>query len=272
MSGEKELDIISIGDATIDHFVMFHDANVNCSIKPEICQLCFNYADKLPVDQYISLVAGNAANNAVGSSRLSLKTGIYLELGEDEAGRRIKQQLETERVDTRYVDLKEGGETNTSFVLSFKGERTILVYHVPRQYHLPDLASTQWIYLTSTGHGYEKLFPEVLRHVKKNGIKLGYNPGTYQLRGDVSLMAQILKACEVVFVNVEEAQLILGAKHHDIKQLLSGLQQMGPSIVVITDAHAGAYSYDGQHYLHIPEFTPDRVETTGAGDAFATGF
>src|SRR3989344_4208646 len=138
MAEKKEFDIISIGDASIDHFILFHDANVNCEIKEETCQLCMNYADKLPVDQYLSLVAGNAANNAVGSSRLGLNTATYLVLGNDENGRRIKNQLESEGVYTSYIELRENQETNSSFVLSFKGERTILVYHVPRTYKLPD--------------------------------------------------------------------------------------------------------------------------------------
>ena len=272
MAEKKEFDIISIGDATIDHFILFHDANVNCEIKEETCQLCMNYADKLPVDQYLSLVAGNAANNAVGSSRLGLNTATYLVLGNDENGRRIKNQLESEGVYTSYIELRENQETNSSFVLSFKGERTILVYHVPRAYKLPDLGQTKWIYLTSTGRGYESLFHEVLKFVRKNGIKLGYNPGTFQLRGDVGLMAEVLKNSEVVFINVEEAQSILGARHRDEKKLLEGMKKMGVGMAVITDAHAGAYAYGGEKYYHMPEFSPDRVETTGAGDAFATGF
>src|SRR5690606_33062177 len=122
-----------------DHFVIFHDATVNCKINKDICQLCINYADKLPVDQYVSLVAGNAANNAVGSARLGLKTAFYVVIGQDVGGKRIHDELEKEGVATRYVVLKEGEETNNSFVLSFQGERTILVYHVKRNYNLPDL-------------------------------------------------------------------------------------------------------------------------------------
>lgn len=269
---EKEFDIISIGDATIDHFIFFHDASVNCEIKPEICQLCFNYADKLPVDKYSSLVAGNAANNAVGSSRLGLKTAIYTVLGDDEGGHRIKEKLISEGADPNYIAINKDDETNNSFVLSFQGERTIFVYHVKHIYKLPELGRTQWIYLTSTGQGYENLFREVLEVVKKQGIKLAYNPGTYQLRGDVAIMSEVIKSSEVVFLNVEEAQHIVGTKDRDVKVLLNRIRDMGAGIAVITDGHEGAYAYDGRHYLHLQEFSHDRLETTGAGDAFGTGF
>lgn len=268
----KELDIISIGDVTIDHFIIFHDAVVNCEIKPEICQLCINYADKLPVDRYITTVAGNAANNAIGSSRLGLKTAIYAVVGNDEAGRRIKDKLLDEGVDAKYLDVKQGDETNNSFVLSYQGERTIMVYHVKHAYDVPDFAPASWVYLTSTGHGYEGLFEKVLAYVKKTGAKLAYNPGTFQLRGDEAVMAQVLKNSEVVFINVEEAQSIVGTKDKNIKSLLTKMRDLGPGIVVMTDGEKGSYSYDGEHYLQIGQFTPKTVETTGAGDGYATGF
>ncbi len=268
----NEFDIISIGDATIDHFIFFHDANVNCQINKEICQLLINYGDKLPVDKYLSLVAGNAANNAVGSARLGLKTAFYVVLGDDEPGRRIKQQLEIEGVDPRYIQLVLGDETNNSFVLSFQGERTIFVYHVHHKYRLPALAKTQWVYLTSTGAGFENMFEEVLSYVQKNGVKLAFNPGTFQLRGDAALLAKVLKASEVFFLNVQEAQHVLSTHETNIKLLLTGIREMGTAIAVITDAHNGAYCYDGERFLHIPEFNHDRVETTGAGDSFGTAF
>src|SRR5688500_18956133 len=137
---KPKYDLISIGDPTIDHFVLFHDATVTCKLDKTMCQMCLNYGDKLPVDNYVTLVAGNAANNAVGSARLGLKTAYYAEVGQDEAGARIKNQLEAEGVDAEYVYLRPGQQTNSSFVLSFQGERTILVYHAERQYLLPEMA------------------------------------------------------------------------------------------------------------------------------------
>jgi len=45
------LDIISIGDATLDTFVRVHDATVSCTLDKKACQLCFNYAEKIPIQQ-----------------------------------------------------------------------------------------------------------------------------------------------------------------------------------------------------------------------------
>ncbi len=82
-------DLISIGDATIDNFVVIHDAEVKCNIDKTECKLCIDYGDKIAVDKLTHSVGGNAANNAVGSSRLKLKGAIYVNVGSDSSGEQI---------------------------------------------------------------------------------------------------------------------------------------------------------------------------------------
>ena len=65
-------DMISVGDATLDVFVNLIEASVLCNIQKDVCQLCLSYADKIPVESVQRVIGGNAANNAVGSSRLGL--------------------------------------------------------------------------------------------------------------------------------------------------------------------------------------------------------
>ncbi|HYD90327.1 MAG TPA: carbohydrate kinase family protein, partial [Flavobacterium sp.] len=109
-------------------------------------------------------------------------------------------------------------------------------------------------------------------YVKKSGAKLAFNPGTFQLRGDKELMMQCFAQSEVLFINVQEAQGILASTDKNIKNLLTEMRKLGPAIAVITDGPNGGYVFDGKDYFYIPEFTLERVETTGAGDSFGTAF
>ena len=57
----------------------------------------------------------------------------------------------------------------------------------------------------------------------------------------------------------------------DIKELLKKTRDdLGLRIVVITDGREGSYSFDGTDFWKLSEFPGERVEATGAGDAFAT--
>ncbi|MEX0616388.1 MAG: carbohydrate kinase family protein [Candidatus Woykebacteria bacterium] len=269
-------DIITVGDATIDTFIKIHDAHVQCSINKEDCQLCVNYGDKIAVDEIKHLVAGNAANNAVGSARLGLKDAIYVNVGEDDSGTRIKNKLEEEGVDCTYITTNKGIDSNYSAVINFEGERTIFVYHQPWQYRLPKLSPAKWVYYTSASESFSNstLSKDLADYVKEAGAKMLYNPGTYQIRTGVKKYPEILQECTVFNVNKEEAKKILeiaSEKEIGMKELLKKTRDdLGVESVLITDGRDGSYSFDGKDYYKLPEFPGERVEATGAGDSFAT--
>lgn len=269
-------DMITVGDATIDCFVKINDAHVQCTLNKESCELCVKFGDKIAVEEIQNMVAGNAANNAVGSSRLGLKTAIFLNVGADDSGFKIKKKLVEEKVDPVYIKVNEGMDSNYSVVLRFQGERSIFVYHQQWKYELPQMEPTKWVYYTSASASFANgtFSQDLAAYVKKTGTKMGYNPGTYQMKADVKKFPEILAATEVFFVNVEEAKRILGIPEEnsmDIKELLKKTRSdLGLKTVVITDGREGSYSFDGSDFWKLPEFPGDRVEATGAGDAFAT--
>lgn len=270
------LDLISIGDATIDVFVQIHDAEIKCNLNKQNCQLCIEYGDKIPVDKLTHLVAGNAANNAVGSVRLGMKSGIYVNVGSDSSGKQIVEKLKQEGIDCRFIKENNGMESNLSTVLNFKGERTIFVYHQPWKYNLPDLDKTKWVYFTSIAPSFTQcnLISQLEQYIQRTGAKLFYNPGTYQIKAGVKKSLHLLSLTEVLIVNLEEAKRILGIdeqKKVEIKKLLKKLCDLGPRMVVITDGEKGSYGFNGEKYFSLGIFPAHLVEMTGSGDAYATG-
>lgn len=269
-------DLISIGDATIDNFVQIHDAEVRCNVDKSKCMLCVEYGDKIAVDKLTHLVAGNAANNAIGGSRLKLKSAIYVNVGEDPAGKQIKDKLISEGVSSRYVVINEGMESNLSTVLNFKGERTIFVYHQEWKYKLPDLDASKWVYYTSLAPSFTKsnLLNELTLYLERTGCKLLYNPGTYQIRNGVKKNPKLLSLTEVFIVNKEEAKRILGHNEQldiPMKKILKGIVDLGPKMVVITDGGNGSFGFDGEKFFQLGLFPAKLIEATGAGDGYATG-
>lgn len=267
-------DIIAIGDSTVDVFLKIHEANVMCNLDTEACQLCVSYADKIPVDTMKRMDAvGNAANHAVGVSRLGFKAAIVTIIGSDDSGRAIMKKLKEEKVSTEYVTVDKKQGTNYSTVLNYRDERTILVYHEHRDYAWKNIGKAKWIYFTSMGEGSESLHPELLRYIEKTGAKLAVNPGSHQLRSDGKVLGALLAKADVIFVNKEEAKRILHdeEKNH-IGELLEHLRALGPKIAVITDGQKGSYAYDGTAKYYLGIFDTPVVERTGCGDAFGSGF
>lgn len=265
-------DIISIGDSTQDVFIEVEESEVHCHKGSGKCHICFDWATKLAIKSLHDLVGGNAANNAVGSARLGLKAGFYCEVGDDDTGRKIINALKKDGVSLKYFKVNKKIKSNYSIVINKGAERTILVYHEKRNYKLPKLDKSKWIYLTSAGKGSERMFLDIIIYVKKTGAKLGFNPGTHQMNLGLKKLLPLFRISEVVSLNVEEAQFIFGEGKRDVKLLLRRLKDTGTKIAVITDGPKGSYAYDGKRYYFCPIYDVPIVERTGCGDAYTTGF
>lgn len=266
-------DLISIGDPAIDHFFKIHDAHIG--VERDGRELCLRFGDKLPVDQYCQSLGGNTANNAVGASRLGLKTTVYLNIGSDLIGKFTLAKLKEENVDSRYVVVNEGMDSNVSALVSFRGERTILTYHQDFKYQLPDLDRARYIYLSSMGKSAleNNFFHQVENYIERTGASLGFNPGTYELSYGIKKFPKLLSLTKLLILNKEETELVLKANggKTDTWKLLEGLLELGPKVVIVTDGENGSYGFDGETFYQLGIFPAKVVDMTGAGDAYATG-
>lgn len=264
-------DVITIGDMGIDVFLALDKKELEIRHDKNEKKICFNYADKIPVETMQKTIAGNACNVAVGIRRLGLKSSLVTHIGNDDEARLVMRELTKEKVDTRY--LKHDKRTNFSAVLNYNGERSIFVYHEPREYSLPKLPKSRFVYLTSMKSGWEKIIPALCEYLDKTGTRLAFNPGTYQLRAGSKVALQLLDRSEVIFLNVEEAKLYADKPDKTpISELLTAVHRKGPRIVVITDGPKGSYASDATGQYNLGIYDVPVIERTGCGDAYATGF
>jgi len=268
-------DLLCIGDSCVDIFTFPKQTKVRCQLHGtgEKCELCVAYAGKVPAESFTLTFGGNAANVAVGASRLGVKTAIYTHLGDDLFGKAILENFKKEKVDTSLVKVDKGARSNASVILSAKGERTILSFHEGRDY-LPSKAAPKWLYFSSLASkhgGFQRRMPSF---VLKTGAKLVFNPGSYQIKEGRKALAPILEVCEALVVNRDEATRLLGVDCvvKGEKECLYRLRNLGPRFVVVTDGPHGAYGFgDGEFYFQ-KVYPLGVVERTGAGDAFSSGF
>ena len=132
-----ELALVTIGDPTIDTFLKIHDAHLALQVQPDQTQLCIDYADKIPVDEFHRMAGGNGVNAAAAAARLGLQVAVYGVTGADPEGNSIRSDLESEGIDISLIALDCGHTTKASAALVFRGERTLFVWHQSRSYHLP---------------------------------------------------------------------------------------------------------------------------------------
>lgn len=263
------LDIVSVGNATIDAFI---------SLKGKVREgnLVLPVGSKTEVDSIFYSTGGGATNTAVGFRRLGLRTGVLAAIGNDPGGKIVLRELRREKISTRLVTRLPDYNTAYSAILTgFGRDRIILVYggatrHLgeERQVHWAWLSQTKWMHVSSF-HSEPKILQKVLDFAEKKGINVSFNPGMSEIKLGLKKMMPLLKKVDILLLNRKEAGLL--TKEKQIKKQLQKLQQLVP-LVLVTEDKRGAHAFDGTHYYHKPAYKVKIVDTTGAGDAFHSGF
>jgi sugar/nucleoside kinase (ribokinase family) len=277
MATIKKQTLICIGDVVMDAFIILEKASVHEHPDREHLEICMPFADKIPYRSLTVMPAvGNASNVAVGARRLGIDTSIITAVGNDYYGKEILNWYRREKVGTKFVKINNGKPTNYHFVLNYGPERTILIKHEDYEYADPArMGAPDWIYFSSIGEHTLGFHEKVAKYLAAHpNVKMAFNPGTFQLKFGPKKLKKIYERSYTLFVNREEAELILGAKRDNIKELLSGLRKLGPKVVVITDGPLGAYASDDDSCYFMPPYPDPKapVSRTGAGDAFSSGF
>ena len=264
-------DIITVGGATQDVFI--RTKNPEIIHKNHIHEVCYPVGTKILVDKIYFDTGGGGTNSAVAFSRLGLRTAYLGKLGTDIIGRDISESLKKEKVD--FIGKREKGTTGYSVILiGIEKDRTILTYKgVVDDLREEDVdfrkLKAKWLYISSMiGKSFETA-EKIVNFAKKNKIKYAFNPSTYLAKKGTKHLKNFINGCDILVLNKEEASYLAG-KNKKIDGLLKNLQAHA-KIVVITDGKNGAYAYNGiERYTVVPRKIK-AVETTGAGDAFASG-
>lgn len=267
-------DFVSFGDITTDAFIKLKDARVNCDINDENCMLCVKFGQKIPFESVTEVRAvGNGPNAAVSVHRLGLLSTPVTDIGDDRNGADCIETLKMQGVSTELVRIHPGKKTNYHYVLQYEAERTILVKHEEYDYRMPVFAEPpSWFYLTSLPTHALEYQLAIAAYAQEHGVKLAFQPGTFQLKLGKDKLAAVYQATEILFCNKEEAQQILGTEEHDMKKLLAGIRALGPKVAVITDGPKGSSIMDDTGAWSAPMY-PDPAppkNRTGAGDATAS--
>jgi len=229
---------------------------------------------------------GSAANTIYGLAKLGMKTGFSGVVGDDDDGRILLRDFQQAGVDTTRIRVKTRAKTGAVLCLSDKlGRRSLYVLPgANNQLTIDDLDlehinQARMLHLSSFADDRQfKVSLELIERLD-SPAKLSFAPGAlYAIKG-LETLAPILRRTYILFINQDEMQQLTG------KDVIAGVEsclKQGCRKVVVTlgkgrklkKTNAVAYIRDAERE-YIIEPTPDiqaRVDTTGAGDAFAAGF
>lgn len=273
-------DIVTVGGATQDFFLISSDYQVLND------RLTFVWGEKFVVDDLFVDVGGGACNSSVGFSRLGLNTALWCRIANDSPGKFILHRLANENIDTSFIDVCEGQSSSLSAIMVDKtGERSIVMFRGDndnldsQRVDFENIFNTRWLFVAELTGNPTPLLERISKEAAQRGVKFSFVPGLDQLDQGVGSLKNILSRTEILVFNDFEAGKFLGqgksTRHSEgeVKEMLKKLSEYGVKISVITKDVNGVQAFDGDNfYSYPPPSVKNPVDTTGAGDAFASGF
>ncbi len=268
-SMSEMFDVVTVGSATLDVLVKSDQLKIKAG------NLCEVYGGKMEAGEAKVVVGGSATNTGVSFARKELKVACVSEIGKDLAGKIVRMELKDEGVVTDYLVEEEGEETAIAAILIAKsGERSVVVHRgASSRLEIKDFPwkiKTRWLHIGSLG-GNLRLLKKLLEWTKKEKIRVSFNPGNDEIKEREKVLKWLDKV-EVLLVNRDEAKRLFELSF-DQEEVWRGEHcPVGPKVTVITDgARGGKLCFEGKCQFWQGERVKV-VDTTGAGDAFASGF
>ena len=235
-----------------------------------------------PIDQIAMTVGGDAINEATIITRLGHNVRLVSCIGDDVAGHFIKNHCCANGIDTTFIRVRE--DMTTSINVGLVGQDGERVFITNRNGSLWKFAFED-IDLTCLSEGtilsFASIFNnplldnramvQIFRRAKERGMVICADMVKCRLGETLGDIREALSYVDYFFPNYDEARELTGKD--DLDEIAGTFLDCGVKTVVTKIGKRGALIRSAQERLLVPAYNRSNcIDTTGAGDNFASGF
>ena len=218
---------------------------------------------------------GSAANTVHGIAKLGGQCGYIGKISADEFGDFYLEDFRNNKINTHFF-YSETGTGHATGLISPDSERTFgtylgaameltadeMTHEIFRDYGILHIEG----YLVQN----HALIEAAMRIAKENGLLVSIDMASFNIvEANIDFLHRIIREyVDIVFANEEEATSLTGKNPHDA---LLEIAEMC-SIAVVKLGANGSLIKSGDRVIHIDAISAKSIDTTGAGDIYASGF
>lgn len=261
---DKKNDILSVGELLID-------------------MMTTEYADSDECDTYIKMFGGSPSNIALNVKRLGINSSVASTVGEDGLGRYLVKKLQHAGIVTDHIQYSDDP---TSMVVVTKSRSTpIPIFYRGADYQLAYTSELESAVIQSkiihfscwpisripSRYTIEKVIETAKEHHTLIGFDPNYHPMIWQ-KGEqgIEYVKSIIGKVDFVKPSEDDAERLFGKDTPESH--LNRFLDLGAKLVIMTLGKNGAIVSNGKETLSFKSLAREVVDTTGAGDAFWSGF
>ena len=251
--------IVGLGQCALDHSFV-----IDCLPEPDT---------KKEVMQWEINGGGPVATALVSLSRLGMDCTFHGVIGDDEAGMKIRDSLESEHINTTGLISRPDSDSQAAFIAVEKstGRRTIFwkrpSAEALRPEELPDdiLEGADFLLLDGLMAGVSLYAAHM---AKDRSVPVMLDAGRVR-QG----MIELAGLSDYVVCSEEFARQFCSDSGEFIpEEALIKMHAFHAKAVTVTLGSKGSYTLSKEEIFHTPSFRVDVLDTTGAGDVFHGGY
>ncbi|BBH20538.1 fructokinase [Paenibacillus baekrokdamisoli] len=261
---EKKNDILTVGELLIDMMTTEYDNNDECNT-------------------YRKLFGGSPSNIALNVKKLGVNPIIVSTVGEDGLGRFLINQLKHADIDTDHI---QRADESTSMVVVTKSVSTpIPIFYRGADYQISytpkledSLINSKIVHFSCwpisrvpSRYTIERVIDTARNHDVLIGFDPNYHPMIWQ-KGEngIEYVKSIIGKVDIVKPSEDDAERLFGKAVPE--RYLDNFLELGARLVILTLGKDGAIVSNGRETITFNSLATQVEDTTGAGDAFWSGF
>ncbi|MEY8583731.1 ribokinase [Lactobacillus sp. AN1001] len=230
--------------------------------------------ETIHASEVFSAGGGKGANQAVAAKRSGAKTAFIGAVGNDDAGKTMRELLGYEEIQLDGIaELDKVATGQAYIVVDEKGENSIMIHAGANGKITPEHVVEHADLIKESDFVIAQFESDLASTIKafevahQAGVKTILNPAPAMR----TVPEELLKTTDVIAPNETETEILTGIKVVDeesMQKAADKLHALGIKVVLITIGSKGSfYSMDGQSGI-VPAFKVKAVDTTAAGDTF----
>ncbi|MBB6634598.1 carbohydrate kinase family protein [Cohnella thailandensis] len=261
---DKPNDLLTVGELLVD---MISD----------------EYDDTFMSNGYTKYPGGSPSNIAINAKKLGIRSQIAACVGNDGFGDYLLEWLSRDGLSTHFV---QRADESTSMVVVTRSRATpIPIFYRGADYKLSYSPLLEGALLNSKAMHFScwplsrvpsrQTIERAIDIAKAHGVKIGFDPNYHRMiwqKGEdgVSYVKSILSKADFVKPSEDDAERLFG-QDTPTNQLEKFLE-LGAKLVILTLGKDGALVSNGKETKEFATMASEVADTTGAGDAFWSGF
>ena len=274
-------EVLGIGAPNLDHILKVSSDFLKTLPGPKEGMQYINYEDVWELIQSthkveISVAGGSACNTLKGLAHLGRHCALIGSIGSDPVAKIIKKNLQDNYVNPLLIET----QTPTGHVVCLvgpDGRRTFRTYvGAGRDLSAKDLEARHFhnirlVHIEGYSlHNGPDLVETAMRMAKTAGARVSFDLSSFEIveRHKPAIKNLLHNYVDVLFANEHEIRALTGRKSDEAVRQLSH-----PGKVVVALMGQQGCWVSGNSEVHCyPAYPKEPVDTTGAGDLFASGF